>query len=1213
MKKITALLLVLFPIIMIGQTQSENYIKSVTYKVATQTAIAAPTINQANQNITYFDGLGRPIQQISYQASATGKDIVIPTEYDGFGRQLKEYLPFASGQNNSNYIAPSTLIPDLVQQYKTKYGAVNANPYSEKQVEASPLNRVLQQAAPGNDWALANNHTVKMDYQANSDTDQVLLFIANTTWKESLGLYDISLSKANGTGFYPANELYKTITYDENTTASLVEANGSTVEFKNKEGQVVLKRTYDAGAKHDTYYVYDQYGNLTYVIPPKASDLINVSNSPYDTSSKATVASGTTLDLTATNSITLLPGFNAVKGSTFSARIESGSLAILNDLCYQYKYDYRNRLVEKKLPGKQWEFIVYDKLDRPVATGPSNSPFTDLSTTGWLITKYDAFSRPVYTGWMTETAATDTGRKALQDAQNNATVLFETKQATGTIDGIAAYYSNIVAPTSFKLLTVNYYDDYTFPSTPAITIPTSVEGQNTLAASQLKTVSTASWIRVATLSTATLGETTAVFYDAKARPIRNYTQNYLGGYAYTDSNLNPFSGQLQYTITRHKRVSGDPELKTKEAYTYSAQDRLLTHTHQINDGAIELIAANTYDELGQLEIKKVGNTTTAPTQKIDFTYNIRGWLTGINNMSSLTQAGDPKDLFAFKLDYNTVPTGVPGVLPLYNGNISETSWKSNSDSGTTTRGYGYKYDNLNRLKTAVFQKNNAVTNTYNESLSYDKNGNIMGLSRNGSSDTTPTLIDDLVYSYGNANKTNQLMKVADSSNKAVGFVDGSNTGDDYSYDANGNMISDANKNITAITYNHLNLPILITFGSTGNIAYTYNATGQKVLKIVTSGTNKTSTDYVNGYQYENNILQFFPQSEGYVNNNSGTFEYIYQYKDHLGNVRLSYDKNLSIVDENNYYPFGLKQMGYNDVISSLGNAVAKKYKYNNKELQDELGLNFYDYGARNYDPALGRWMNIDPLAEQLYSNTPYNYVSNNPLNFIDPDGRSGIGTLDEKNKTVTISSTMYFYGGGASKQQATDTATNIQKLWNAAGGTMDIDGVTYSVQFAISGEYVSEQDATDMAKNNGSDAENNFVRVEDGSQLSFKSSFYDTPGNSGYFIGSELNNGSTDGHEFGHGLGWYEAGEADGGRHDATVDSGVPGIMSPRGTPVSDQYGYGGQPAGQKTMSPYRRGVLASDITKLNIDTKTLKSSGTVNVGTATNNIYNANGTVKTP
>ncbi|HBX62910.1 MAG TPA: hypothetical protein DEG63_07470, partial [Flavobacteriaceae bacterium] len=62
------------------------------------------------------------------------------------------------------------------------------------------------------------------------------------------------------------------------------------------------------------------------------------------------------------------------------------------------------------------------------------------------------------------------------------------------------------------------------------------------------------------------------------------------------------------------------------------------------------------------------------------------------------------------------------------------------------------------------------------------------------------------------------------------------------------------------------------------------------------------------------------------------------------------------------------------------------YKYNGKELQDELNLNLYDYGARNYDPAIGRWFNIDPLAEKFINTTPYNYVLNNPVNMIDPDG-----------------------------------------------------------------------------------------------------------------------------------------------------------------------------------------------------------------------------------
>ncbi|MEN2401763.1 DUF6443 domain-containing protein [Flavobacterium sp. MC2016-06] len=362
MKKIVTQLLVLFPVLLIGQTQTENYIKTISYKVPSQAAITAPAINQAAQKITYFDGLGRPVQQIEYQASASGKDIVTPIEYDGFGRQVKEYLPFTSSQTTSNYINPTALIPDLITQYKTNYGTVNANPFSEKQLETSPLNRVLQQAAPGDDWSMAKNHTIKMDYQTNKD-NEVRLFTAVTVWNSNTGLYDITLGKGNGTGFYDANQLYKTITYDENTAASPLEANGSTVEFKNKEGQIILKRTYGAVGvnpaivQHDTYYVYDQYGNLTYVIPPKAVDIINVSNVSSDITSTAVVPSGTSLQLTAGNSIRLLPGFNAVSGSTFSAKIENGSQAVLDNLCYQYKYDNRNRLAEKKPPGKQWNLL----------------------------------------------------------------------------------------------------------------------------------------------------------------------------------------------------------------------------------------------------------------------------------------------------------------------------------------------------------------------------------------------------------------------------------------------------------------------------------------------------------------------------------------------------------------------------------------------------------------------------------------------------------------------------------------------------------------------------------------------------------------------------------------------------------------------------------------------------------------------------------------
>uniref|UniRef100_UPI001DBC6BEB RHS repeat domain-containing protein n=1 Tax=Flagellimonas sp. 389 TaxID=2835862 RepID=UPI001DBC6BEB len=222
---------------------------------------------------------------------------------------------------------------------------------------------------------------------------------------------------------------------------------------------------------------------------------------------------------------------------------------------------------------------------------------------------------------------------------------------------------------------------------------------------------------------------------------------------------------------------------------------------------------------------------------------------------------------------------------------------------------------------------------------------------------------------------------------------------------NGNMTSDLNKGISSIEYNHLNLPtkVTVTGSNAGTIDYVYDATGAKLRKEVSTGA---VTEYAGNHVYSGNAtstsLQFFSHPEGYVNVENNGYRYVYQYLDHLGNVRVSYTEDPSnpgqptIIEENNYYPFGLKHKGYNSGgDTALGNDVAQKWKYNGKELQDEMGLDMYDYGARNYDPALGRWFGIDELAEDYSSLSPYAFVGNNPMTNLEIDGRFWIRTVDE--------------------------------------------------------------------------------------------------------------------------------------------------------------------------------------------------------------------------
>ena len=960
----------------LAQDPTHNYIMTTTYKVAKDTVFPqTPDADEAVVVVTYFDGLGRPKQRIDHKQSGDGDDLVTSFAYDGFGRQPLEFLPFDRGSATLNYIV-DTDNAELLDFYADQEYGATGNPWSEMIFEESFLNRVLEQAAPGNKWKKEDGHTIKFSYETNSNNE--------------VHYYTVTLS-SNGTPSlhyhqkYPKGQLYKTVTKTENWQPSDGHK-GTITEYKDKMGRIVLKRAYetpidglltDPPMALDTYYIYDDYGNLTFVLPPKLSHQI--------------------------------PANGSLSG-------------LLDDLAYQYRYDYRNRVIEKKIPGKTREYMVYDNLDRIIATGPALSPFGDQAE-GWLHTKYDFHDRVAYTLWKQGTVD-----GAQRDALANAlpTYISEYRMygsSTSQVNGVSFSYSNQVTPTSgYHVLTVNYYDDYEYSGAPT-TIPTTVgEGDidvlygNTI---RPKGLPTGSWARQVESALQANGILSYTLYDKKSNPVRVKSTNPAGGYTQTDTKFD-FIGNPQYSKTQHKKDASGFLVTTKDVFTYTDQSRPLKHTHKINTGSEQLLSLNTYDELGRLKTKKVGGTDVSGAtalQFVDYKYNARGWLTEINDVDNLGQASSPVDLFGFKINYTEVEDDINGtVSPLYNGNIAETFWRSSSDN--IQRKYGYSYDHQNRLMDAYYQLPGTSvprTDSYSAHYSYDRNGNILSLQRNGEQDLASSVIeiDDLDYTY---NDGNLLEKVNDLENNPAGFdMNGKGTNVQFGYDDYGNLVSDPYKEITDISYNHLNLPVKITFGGSGKIEYFYDATGLKLKKKVTDGTTITTTDYMDGFQYTNGKLDFFPHAEGYAKaipsglggGTSYTFKYVFSYTDHLGNIRVKYAQNpangnqIEILEEDHYYPYGLKHNGYNgnhttwDVTPGgqitltpvnpfLGDTY--KYKFGGKEYQDEFDINTYDFGARNYDPALGRWMNIDPLAEMMRRHSPYNYAFDNPVYFIDPDG-----------------------------------------------------------------------------------------------------------------------------------------------------------------------------------------------------------------------------------
>lgn len=838
-----------------------NMVSQTAYLVAGVTATTPLQPNQFAHAVSYQDGLGRTFQTVAVGQSPNGADMVSPVGFTRFGLVDSTFLPYVTASADGRYrpgaIRGTSAATSYAssEQYFFYYGTAkvvtDTRPFARTVYRNDPGLRANEQGAPGLDWQPGSNHTVRSVIDINH---------AGVT-------PTVRLWKTNGTttGNYANNSIAISIVTDEN---------GNKVQtYTDGMGRTVLKRvqideTLEGVSTPwlETYYIYDQYNRLSYILPPKAMKVL-----------------GTGSSLDANN-------------------------ASVAELIHKFAYDKRGRTVAKKVPGAAVQYIVYDTLDRVVLTQDGNL----RNQNKWNFYKYDQYNRIIYTGIYTNsTQITPTAVKNLMNGIDYSVAAnrYEVEQVNATYQG----YSNTTFPTTgLTVLSATYYDHYDFDrnSTADFTYDNAhYSGQEATRSTATRGLPTGSKRVVldAAGNPTSYWITSAVFYDTFDRPIQTQTNNHLHT-GFTAATLDKstviydFAKALKTKTSHYQNATTAVHLEDWNDFDHAG--RVLKTYRKINGGATQQIAQYEYNALGQVVDKKLHNTGGSTfLQSIDFRYNIRGWLASINNAQLDVNAAnndETGDYFGLELIYNAAESGLSNTQ-YYNGNISAIKWKGQGTTGLTDqRSYKYTYDKSDRLKSATFQAHNGVSwtkeaGTLNEAMTYDVNGNIKTLTRSrnlrGNSGITitsaPETTDNLTYTY--ATDLDKLTKVEDAASVSAGFLNGVNTTTEYTYATDGSLTADNNKGISSIVYNLLGKPQVVNFTSGKKIEYVYDAAGSKLtMRTYQGATLLTTTNYSGSFVYEgaSPVLSFFGSPEGRIVKNGSTFEYQYAIADHQGNTRV---------------------------------------------------------------------------------------------------------------------------------------------------------------------------------------------------------------------------------------------------------------------------------------------------------------------------------------
>lgn len=582
-----------------AQTSSQNYIRTRTMTNESGTSFV--------EQVDYYDGLGRLLETVQAKAGGNSQDLIVLTDYDSYGRKDKIWLPVAVNTNNSNYVAPSTL-----RSNAPGFNANDSKPYSQIIYEASPLNRTMKEFGPGNNW-YANNRAIHTTYLTNNSSYPCALFSSSSNGTT------ISITRS---GTYANNTLFVTKYQDEDNNISY--------EFKDKQDRILLTRQVNGSTNFDTYYIYDDYGNLRVVLSPLASDVFT-SNTTWNESN-----------------------------------------ATLQKYAYLYKYDNRNRCIAKKLPGADWTYHVYDNADRLIFSQDGEQRLRSE----WSFNIPDRFGRIAINGICKNSFSYSSN--PLNGKVINA--VWATN-GTGTYKGYNL--EGGISLTNAIIQNINYYDSYEFIGKNNVPSSLTFESRSGYATTYLSTPKGLLTGQI----TSELGNNSTLYYsvnyyDSRSRLILNRSTNHLAG---IDKEFLSYAFDNNVEKRCHiQTVSG--KTQTEEyAYTYDQARRLKNTSHTLNGGSSRMLSEKIYDDLGRLQSEKLGGFDML---KAAYNYDvrnrlIRNWCAQMGEVLTYTYGSN------VQTQSIALGTGTRIYEYAYDGLSRVTSGAYTSGPGDYTSSYSY--------------------------------------------------------------------------------------------------------------------------------------------------------------------------------------------------------------------------------------------------------------------------------------------------------------------------------------------------------------------------------------------------------------------------------------------------------------------------------------------------------------------------------------------